>query len=294
MTRNTPTHTVEKGGQSDSPSHSKVFDKVMGAVNRAQYDRTIFTPAQFRYVTSEFRRARLTGILRDCGISFPKGNEGHFISEVQWALSELILDRRRNRDKAPIEVALLVRLRKASEDFVEAHRAIRTNEELYGSLTKIMNEFLVTTITQMIKYKMHHAMVKKAVSEVNSFFEFLDTPELAAIMHRVWSDYFSIVIKDFEETKRVDTAEYKFMMHVMEAWYLQTNVIPTLSRNKYASTTQREKRSPIRLSRLFEPFIKAIVPEIGDGTIRDAVDTFREAVKAANRPGEGMPKKTVL
>jgi hypothetical protein len=80
----------------------------------------------------------------------------------------------------------------------------------------------------------------------------------------------------FRDTSRIAFQEYNFVLRLAEIWCSFFRCKPTLSRNAYITTTDRRKSTPITPSRLFEPFIKEIVPEpaIGTEIIRSVLESL--------------------
>jgi hypothetical protein len=121
--------------------------------------------------------------------------------------------------------------------------------------------------------------LKRYLDQMIENIALLPTTELLGGIARVLSAAFEPMAEKLANSTRIkDFAEYKFVNEVAEAWYRATKRVPTLTRNDYVPKTQRRKSGPPESSRLFEPFIKKVVPkpQIGDEIIRSVLDAMRE------------------
>ena len=81
-----------------------------------------------------------------------------------------------------------------------------------------------------------------------------------------------------KSSRIANPSHYKFVDDAARVWYVTTGCAPTHSRTTDVRTTNRRKSNPSP-SRLFQPFIEAIAPEIKPETVRSVLEGFAARIR---------------
>lgn len=228
----------------------------------------------------ELRQQRVSDAIKRLELNVPGGNQDMFIDQVIIAVNLLLEERQVNSPISGDIGNLVHKFRDDINRLIETLQSIEKDSHLSYPINTLLSNIVRSWWLDRVKETKDMPDPQLCLQEQLSSFALLQGSVSSVDRLRATLVEFRNQIDDLEDlykdTSRTAHEEYNFVYSMAEIWCSFFRCKPTLSRNRYLTTTGRRKSAPISLSRLFEPFIKEVVPEpaIGTEIIRSVLESL--------------------